>query len=210
MLAMAEHGAKSVTILARNEETANQVISESQKLNPECEFKFVKLDLGDQKQVKQVVENDLQNKYRTFNINILHRIKQIYILTFQIFSVFLKRFPRRDYRKLWRISKNFTQNCRKSRTLFRCQPPRSLHSNQPLPQHHKTPPFKNNTHKFNGAPHVPKRYQIRRSKLRHHKIRLPIRIRAIKTSKHHVFKKTSGKTTRQMCCESQSPRRRCD
>lgn len=63
VLAMAEQGAKSVTIIARNEETANQVISESQKLNPDCEFKFVKLDLGDQKQVKQVVENDLQNKY---------------------------------------------------------------------------------------------------------------------------------------------------
>jgi len=60
---MAKNGAKSVTILARNSETADQVITESKKINSNCDFKFIKLDLGDQKEILKVVENDLQEKY---------------------------------------------------------------------------------------------------------------------------------------------------
>jgi len=63
VLAMARNGVKSVTIVARNEKTALAVIGESKNINPSCEFEFVKLDLGDQKEIMQVVENELQHKY---------------------------------------------------------------------------------------------------------------------------------------------------
>jgi len=56
VLNCAKHGAAKVVICARNVKTGETAVEEMKAINPEGDYRFQKLDLGDQEQVKKVAE----------------------------------------------------------------------------------------------------------------------------------------------------------
>ena len=81
-LACAREGASKVVICARNETTGNSTVEEMKRLsfNGDAEFKFVKLDLGDQEQTKQVAEElskDCDFDVVILNAGVLNKTKKV-------------------------------------------------------------------------------------------------------------------------------------